>query len=120
MSLAFTVVVPPPRDSSGLALYGWNRPYPFPPHQLVNRLRECSDMSEQAFPPEDPASFLNLCDGEWMSLRSCFELAAGGDDEWHSSERGELTVRCVSRAGGSGSTAGSGSWRNQQHSHLCC
>ena len=53
-------------------------------------------MSEQAFPPEDPGSFLSLCDGEWMSLRSCFELAAGGDDEWHSSERGELTVRCVS------------------------
>ena len=52
-------------------------------------------MSEQAFPPEDPGSFLNLCDGEWMSLRSSFELAAGGDDEWHSSERGELTVRCV-------------------------
>ena len=36
-------------------------------------------MSEQAFPPEDPASFLSLCDGEWMSLRSCFELAAGAD-----------------------------------------
>ena len=59
-------------------------------------------MSEQAFPPEDPGSFLSLCDGEWMSLRSCFELAAGGDDEWHSSERGELTVRCVSRQGALG------------------
>ncbi len=59
-------------------------------------------MSEQAFPPEDPASFLNLCDGEWMSLRSCFELAAGGDDEWHSSERGELTVRCVAEQGALG------------------
>ena len=59
-------------------------------------------MSEQAFPPEDPGSFLSLCDGEWMSLRSCFELAAGGDDEWHSSERGELTVRCVSGQGALG------------------
>jgi hypothetical protein len=28
-----------------------------------------------------------------MSLRSCFELSMEGDDEWHSSERGELTVR---------------------------
>ena len=59
-------------------------------------------MSEQAFPPEDPGSFLSLCDGEWMSLRSCFELAAGGDDEWHSTERGELTVRCVTEQGALG------------------
>ncbi|BEV35726.1 phycobiliprotein lyase [Synechococcus sp. M16CYN] len=29
-----------------------------------------------------------------MSLRSCFELSVGGDNEWHTSERGELTVRC--------------------------
>ena len=59
-------------------------------------------MSEQAFPPEDPGSFLSLCDGEWMSLRSCFELAAGGDDDWHSSERGELTVRCIEAEGALG------------------
>ena len=59
-------------------------------------------MSEQAFPPEDPGSFLSLCDGEWMSLRSCFELAAGGDDDWHSSERGELTVRYVTEQGALG------------------
>ena len=59
-------------------------------------------MSEQAFPPEDPGSFLSLCDGEWMSLRSCFELAAGGDDDWHSSERGELTVRCDAAEGALG------------------
>ena len=59
-------------------------------------------MSEQAFPPEDPGSFLSLCDGEWMSLRSCFELAAGGDDEWHSSERGELTVRFFAEQGALG------------------
>ena len=53
-------------------------------------------MSEQPFPPADPAAFLALCDGQWMSLRSCFELSMEGDDEWHSSERGELTVRCES------------------------
>ena len=59
-------------------------------------------MSEQAFPPADPAGFLNLCAGEWMSLRSTFDLAAGGDDDWHNSERGELTVRCVSEQGALG------------------
>ena len=53
-------------------------------------------MSEHPFPPADPAAFLALCDGQWMSLRSCFELSKEGDDEWHSSERGELTVRCES------------------------
>ncbi|MEB3247323.1 MAG: phycobiliprotein lyase [Synechococcus sp.] len=50
-------------------------------------------MSDQPFPPADPTAFLSLCAGEWMSLRSSFELSAGGDDEWHSSERGELLVR---------------------------
>ena len=49
-------------------------------------------MSDQPFPPADPAAFLNLCAGEWMSLRSSFELSSGGDDDWHSSERGELAV----------------------------
>ena len=53
-------------------------------------------MSDPSFPPADPAAFLALCDGVWMSLRSCFELAAGGDDDWHNSERGELVVRCTS------------------------
>ena len=50
-------------------------------------------MSDQPFPPADPAAFLALCAGEWMSLRSSFELSSGGDDDWHSSERGELGVR---------------------------
>ena len=50
-------------------------------------------MSEPTFPPVDPSAFLALCDGEWMSLRSRFELSAEGDDGWHSSERGELIVR---------------------------
>ena len=59
-------------------------------------------MSDQPFPPADAAAFLFLCAGEWMSLRSSFELSAGGDDDWHSSERGELTVRCVSEQGALG------------------
>ena len=50
-------------------------------------------MSDQPFPPADAAAFLFLSAGEWMSLRSSFELSAGGDDDWHSSERGELLVR---------------------------
>ena len=49
-------------------------------------------MSDQPFPPADAAAFLGLCAGEWMSLRSSFELSSGGDDDWHSSERGELVV----------------------------
>mgnify|MGYP006225025651 FL=1 len=49
-------------------------------------------MSDQPFPPTDPSAFLALCAGEWMSLRSSFELSSGGDDAWHSSERGELVV----------------------------
>ena len=55
-------------------------------------------MSDQAFPPADPASFLALCAGEWMSLRSSFALS-NGDDDWHTSERGELTVRFESGGG---------------------
>ena len=55
-------------------------------------------MSDQAFPPADPASFLALCAGEWMSLRSSFALS-NGDDDWHTSERGELTVRFESGRG---------------------
>ncbi|WP_315858115.1 phycobiliprotein lyase [Cyanobium sp. Morenito 9A2] len=48
--------------------------------------------SSAPFPPEDLAGFLAFCAGEWMSLRSRFALAAAGDDDWHSSERGELQV----------------------------
>ncbi len=72
------------------------------------------------FPPQDIASFLAFCAGEWLALRSCFELesgesptspaslavpansmalasddageAAGDGDGWHSSERAELLV----------------------------
>ncbi|MAR06902.1 MAG: phycobiliprotein lyase [Cyanobium sp. NAT70] len=49
-------------------------------------------MNDSTFPPSNLNSFLALCVGEWMSLRSCFELT-GGDDDWHTSERGDVTVR---------------------------
>ena len=49
-----------------------------------------------AFPPKEIGAFLRLCAGEWMSLRSRFELGEATEgangDEWHSSERGELVV----------------------------
>jgi len=55
-------------------------------------------MSDLAtFPPATIEAFLRFCEGEWMSLRSRFQLGsdaeAGEGDEWHSSERGELVVR---------------------------
>ncbi|MEY4359870.1 MAG: hypothetical protein RLZZ631_1356 [Cyanobacteriota bacterium] len=57
-------------------------------------------MSDLAtFPPATIEAFLRFCEGEWMSLRSRFQLGsdaeAGEGDEWHSSERGELVVRYV-------------------------
>ncbi len=55
-----------------------------------------SDACPPAFPPGTIEAFLRFCEGEWMSLRSQFELAdqAHGEtgDEWHSSERGDLVV----------------------------
>jgi len=33
------------------------------------------------FPPSDLASFLRLCDGEWLTVRSRFELQTTGDDD---------------------------------------
>jgi hypothetical protein len=48
------------------------------------------------FPPQEITAFLRFCAGEWMGLRSRFELgeatAMAEGDEWHSSERGELVV----------------------------
>lgn len=59
------------------------------------------------FPPRDIAAFLAFCAGEWLALRSCFQLegpaagipaAADGsanealEDTWHSSGRGELRI----------------------------
>ena len=73
--------------------------------------------SQSPFPPEQIGSFLRLCAGEWMSLRSQFALGAvdaadndsaeGLDEEgdaWHSSERGELVVDFLEAeaAGGAG------------------
>lgn len=56
-------------------------------------------MTERDFPPQDLRSFLVLCAGEWLALRS--NLALGGPEDadadaeaasWHHSERGELVV----------------------------
>jgi hypothetical protein len=59
-------------------------------------------MTESAFPPTDLRSFLLLCAGEWLALRSDLalgslaaasrEAGAEEDDGWHRSERGELAV----------------------------
>ncbi len=48
-----------------------------------------------AFPPTDLESFLRLCAGEWLAVRSRFALLAGGEgseETWHSAERGALVV----------------------------
>lgn len=63
------------------------------------------------FPPTDLPAFLQCCAGEWMCLRSRFELdrAASSDgdgdgdgDQWHSSERGELVVEYLEPAAAQG------------------
>jgi len=62
------------------------------------------------FPPDSVEAFLRFCAGEWMSLRSRFELelteandgGEGEGDEWHSSERGELLVAYLEPAGAEG------------------
>jgi len=38
-------------------------------------------ISLSEFPPSDLASFLRLCDGEWLTVRSRFELQNTGDDD---------------------------------------
>ena len=67
------------------------------------------DRAAAAFPPTDLAAFLRCCAGDWLSLRSRFNLgseatpstgaepreaghAADDDNSWHASERGELQV----------------------------
>jgi len=40
----------------------------------------CMAISLSEFPPSDLASFLRLCDGEWLTVRSRFQLQDGGDD----------------------------------------
>jgi hypothetical protein len=65
--------------------------------------------AETPFPPIDLPAFLHCCAGEWLSLRSRFNLghesalstgaepseagpAADDDNSWHASERAELQV----------------------------
>jgi hypothetical protein len=58
------------------------------------------------FPPDTLEAFLRLCAGEWMNLRSQFDLGddADGDngDEWHTSERGDLVVTYLAAEGSHG------------------
>jgi hypothetical protein len=58
------------------------------------------------FPPADIRAFLTCCAGEWLALRSLLalqedepvdsgrgeEIQAEADENWHSSDRGELVV----------------------------
>jgi len=66
------------------------------------------EASSPPFPPDSIEAFLRFCAGEWMSLRSRFELelaeaSEGGEgDEWHSSERGELVVAYLEPAASEG------------------
>jgi hypothetical protein len=61
------------------------------------------------FPPSDLAGFLALCAGEWLALRSRFDLQAPElppdppaaelqEEPWHRSERGELVVEHLAPA----------------------
>ena len=68
------------------------------------------------FPPTDLAAFLGFCAGDWLSLRSRFNLGAGADpaeapnpseaadaatddNSWHASERAELRVTLLAATG---------------------
>lgn len=59
-----------------------------------------------AFPPDSIEAFLRFCQGEWMNLRSQFDLGDEADgengDEWHTSERGELVVTYLEESEGPG------------------
>jgi hypothetical protein len=44
---------------------------------------QCMAISLSEFPPSDLASFLRLCDGEWLTVRSRFHLQDGGEDDAH-------------------------------------
>ena len=69
------------------------------------------------FPPTDIDAFLSCCAGEWLSLRSRFNLDPGAtaskgaeaseaametadDNSWHASERAELKVTRLAALGG--------------------
>ena len=80
--------------------------------------------ASEVFPPTDLATFLRICAGDWLSLRSRFTLGiepeptdaatpqgsliagangnepAGGDENsWHASERAELSVALLAATG---------------------
>jgi len=44
-------------------------------------MSRCMAISLSEFPPSDLASFLRLCDGEWLTVRSRFELQNTGNDD---------------------------------------
>ena len=44
-------------------------------------MSRCMAISLSEFPPSDLASFLRLCDGEWLTVRSSFELQNTGSDD---------------------------------------
>lgn len=54
------------------------------------------------FPPSDLASFLRLCDGDWLTVRSRFQLQDGGDDDGHRTPpaRAELEASAESASQG--------------------
>jgi len=73
--------------------------------------------AETPFPPTDLPAFLHCCAGEWLSLRSRFNLGPGAaasngaeaneaamesddDNSWHASERAELKVTRLAALGG--------------------
>jgi hypothetical protein len=75
----------------------------------VNSTGAPENTAPATFPPTDIDAFLNCCAGDWLSLRSRFNLgqetalsageepseaghAADDDNSWHASERGELQV----------------------------
>jgi hypothetical protein len=76
-------------------------------------------MTESAFPPPNLRSFLLLCVGEWLALRSSMALESPAaeapgtletleeEEIWHRSERGELAVAWLEpqRAGDAGGLA---------------
>ena len=74
------------------------------------------DRAAATFPPTDLAAFLRCCAGDWLSLRSRFNLgseaasvtgaepseaghAAEDDNSWHASERAELRVTLLAATG---------------------
>jgi hypothetical protein len=71
-------------------------------------------VTPEDFPPQDIRSFLEFCAGEWLALRSRFDLGSAqagvagsphNDEEaWHDSQRGELLVAFLepARAGDPG------------------